>query len=205
MSIRVEHDAVYLSSDTLFSMAQGEDPDARQRAEAVAGVAEALDAVRDAQVSVRVEVATAQGYFVHAAWVAPAAMAVLLDRGQRQARLLGLPPDQLPISLARMVALGPRIDPATGQGSIGEQALRECFGQDADRRAEILAEYAADRAWTLSAVKLDGRSQNVVDLAALDGLAGLRRIVPGEDGFDVVPTRPTLAYQVFCGLLPALG
>lgn len=205
MSLRVERDAVYVSGDTFFALVQGERSPDRERAEQVAGVGDALEAARAAVVSVRVEVQTPTSSFVHAAWVAPSGMALLLDRGTPEAHLIGLPPDYLPVSLARMVALGPRIDADQHQCELPADRLEAFYAVDADVRRAALTAVRADRAWTISALKLDGQPEDVIDLAAIDGPAGLRRIVPSGEAFTLTPTSPTLAYQVFTGLLPTLA
>jgi len=216
MTIEVERSVVRLTMAEFEGLAAGDLPeDARLRVLGVPGMPEALAGVREPLLVLQVDLVVAAGGRTHFGWVGAEALALLLPVDDTVWQLLALPVDQLAVSLARIVGLGPGRGGPRSPRDLAANPFDAFFSADRQIRAAALEEHGVDVAWTLGV-----RSQDEEWLmAAAAGAAGPWLCVPAPgpapgDG-DAVPSGGSMAmvaepvsateiYRRFTTIVPGL-
>jgi hypothetical protein len=158
----------------------------------------------------RLDVCVAGGAarLLHQGWFSTQAAAFLRHVREDEFEFLTVPPEFVPVALARMVRLGPRQAGADREGSeISTACFDDLFSAEATRRTaalRLLGGVADRRVWRLDLVwpgpedSLAGRA-----VAATDGPDGMCLLEPTDESRVVLrPLSATTAWQRFVTMLP---
>lgn len=165
-----------------------------------------LSAVLGPTCQLRATVAGAETSLLHQGWVTPSAAALLLEVHQGVYDFVTLPPDLVPVSLARMVRLGPRRVGAREPVLLPDGMIDDLWHEDAGRRREALGllggakgrwAWRAEMVWPTSDGRLEGTW-----VAAVDGPDGLY-LVEGDGGGTLRPSTASEAWGYLVTLLPS--
>lgn len=176
-------------------------------------------AVADPRLRLRLERRDARRARAADGWVAPDLGVLLVDRGTDDDldEVVALPPDQLPVTLADLVGLGPRprsdvdaialaaghVDRLVDAGAtLDAEVLAGWLGCQPDdgRVAALRAAAASLRCrWRLAVVWADDTPGTRLDV--LDTDAGLWWLQPDERGVRLEPTRASAIWRELTGVL----
>lgn len=214
MSIVVDEAGVLVDSDGWAALLSGEaSQEDLEQVHAVSGASYAVAAGRKPVALIELEISTPTGVYLHLGWVAHEAVALLVDRGDGQHRLISVPPDHLAVSLARLTGLGPR--PATLREAhpARQSDLDDWFAEDEHVRSEALDHLGSDRAWRMTVSPVgpldpvdphESGPDDVMMMALADGPGGAWLVEPSGAEPLLEPVSPTWIYTAFAGLLLAL-
>ena len=205
MSITVDEAGVRLDAAGWRALLDGSaNEQTLQAAHAVAGTPQAIAAGRQPVAIMQLQVTTPRGVFSHHAWIAHQAIALLIDRGEGEHRLMALAPDHFAISLARLCGVGPRGGGMRSSRPVSEGSLDLWFSDDAPARTEALESLGADRAWQLLIQPAEGPEDATILMAAADGPTGVWLVEPRETGLVLEPVTPTWTFRALAGVLDQL-
>lgn len=182
-------------------LGEGAPDDVLARAHAAPGTREALAAARNPVALLEVQTRTPHGPRAHLGWICEASVALLVDLGDEDHRVMSFAPDQLPGALARLIGLGPRWtrDPQTLE--LDAEELHETL---TGTSATLLDRADADRAWSLTCGPVEGGEDASLLAAGLDGPGGSWLVVPGGEDLTAERVPPRQVWRLLTSLLPAL-
>lgn len=151
------------------------------------GVPEAITAAREPVFQLQLDVADARRRSRHHAWLAPEAVALLLQVRGDEHQLMALPPAFLAGTLARLTRLNPRKTVQHEPRAIEGDLLDDLFLDDEMRRMSAFQMLGAELAWVVATTG----SENDLRLAVVEDEAGRWLVEPGDEHVLLTQTSAT--------------